>query len=84
MDDNRSFDFRIVMTKSNIKTAFPSNALIAKTLGVSKDRAQHIENLVDTLLAHPKIGQAAFLKEYLKRKKTKGIKKAAQIIRKKR
>ena len=72
------------MSTSKIKTSFPSNAQIAKTFGVSKDRAQHIENLVDTLFARPKAGQAAILKDYLKKKKTKGIKRAAQIIRKKR
>ena len=72
------------MARRKIETPFPSNALIAKTLGISKDRANHIGKLVDTLFAHPKTGQSAFPKDYPKKHKTKGIKKAAPLRREKR
>jgi hypothetical protein len=45
------------MSKTLIRTPFPSSAQVAEKLGLSASRARHIENLVDAIIGETRISK---------------------------
>lgn len=59
-----------------IKTPFPSQSRIAKKLGLSKTEIESVKELLGPI----KVGQASALRRFLKKRKTRGIVKAANLL----
>jgi hypothetical protein len=65
--------------KHKLYTPFPTKSMVVSTLNISKNRVGEIDKLVDELARHD-VGQSAFLKKYLIKKKTRSIKKTGSLI----
>jgi hypothetical protein len=59
-----------------IKTPFPSQSRIAKKLGLSKTEIKSVKDLLGPI----EVGQASALRRYRKKRRTKSIVKAADLL----